>query len=87
MAAPGANPPFTIANTMFDCGITDAVLFYGDTKASRIATEIFEEKFTSCMDKTYVELDDDLKSYSTLTTAHGQIRLIPGHKKNIKAFI
>ena len=38
------------------------------------------------MDKTYVKLDADLKSYSTLTSAHGQIRLTPGHKKNIKTF-
>ena len=87
MAAPGANPPFTLANAMSDCGITDAALFDGDTKASRIATEVFDNDFTSCMDKTYVELYDDLKSYSTLTAAHGQIRLTPGHKKNIKAFI
>ena len=39
------------------------------------------------MDKTYVKLDDDLNSYSTLTASHGQISLSPGHKKNIKAFI
>ena len=83
MAAPGANPPFTPANTMFYCGITDAVLFDGDAKASRIATEIFDDNFASCMYKTDVELDDDLRSYSTLTAAHGQIRLTPGHKKNI----
>ena len=38
------------------------------------------------MDKKYVKLDDELKSYSTLINAHGQIRLPPGHKKNIKAF-
>ena len=80
MAAPGANTPFTLANTMSYCGIMD-------TKASRIATELFDEDFTSCMDKTYVEVDNYLKSYSTLTAAHGQIRLTPGHKKNIKAFL
>ena len=39
------------------------------------------------MDKTYIKLDDELKSYSTLTATHGHIRLTPGHKKNIKAFI
>ena len=87
MAAPGANPPFMLANAIFDCGITDAALFDGNTKASRIATEIFDDDFTSCMDKTYVELDDDLKSYYILTAAHGQIRLTPGHKKNIKSII
>ena len=87
MGAPGANPPFKLANDIFDCGITDAALFDGDTKASRIATELLDNDFTSCMDKTYVELDNDLKSYSTLTGAHGQIRLTPSHKKNIKALI
>ena len=62
MAAPGANPPFTLANAMFDCGTMDAVLFDSDAKASRINTELFDHDFTSCMDKTYVKLDDDLKS-------------------------
>ena len=87
MAAPGANPPFKLLNAMFNYGITDAVLFDGDAKVSRIATELFDNNFTPCMDNTYVQLDDDLKSYSTLTAAHGQIRLTPGHKKNIKVFI
>ena len=87
MAAPGANPPFTRVNAMFDCGIVDAVLFVGNTKAIRIATELFDDDFTSCMDKTYVQLDGDLNSYSTLTPSHSQIRLTHGLKKNIKAFI
>ena len=87
MEAPGANPPFTFESAMFDCGITDAVLFEKNTKASRIATELFDDDFTSCMDKTYVKIDDELKLYSALTAAHGQIRLKPGHKNNIKAFI
>ena len=76
-----------LANPMSDCGITDATLFDGDTKAIRIATEIFDNDFTSCMDNTYIELDDELDSYPTITAAHGQIRLTPRHKKNIKAFI
>ena len=54
MAAPGANPPFTLANAMINCGITDAALFDGDTKAIRITTELFYGDFPSCMDKTYV---------------------------------
>ena len=84
MAAQGAIPTFTLANDMYDCGIMYAVLFEGDTKASRIATELFDGDFTSCMYKTYVKLDDDLKSYYTLTAAHGQIRLTPVHKNNIR---
>ena len=82
MEAPGTNPPFTLASAMFDCGTTDAALFDGDTKSTRIYTELFNDNFTLCMDKTYVEIDDDLKSYSTLTAAHGKIRIAHGHKKN-----
>ena len=56
---------------MFNLGITDTVLFDGDTKEIRIATELFDNDFTSCTDNTYIKLDDDLKSYSTLTSAYG----------------
>ena len=62
MAAPGPNPPFKLVNDMLDCGITDAVLFDGNTKASRIATELFDDNLTSCIDKMYVKLDYDFKS-------------------------
>ena len=72
---------------MFDCGITDDVLFYRNTKVSRSAAELFDDNFTPYVDKTYVEIDDELKSFSTLTTTHVQISQTPGHKKNIKAFI
>ena len=54
MAAPGANPTFTLANAMFDWGTMDSALFYGNTKASRIVTELFDDDYTTCMDKTYV---------------------------------
>ena len=47
MAAPGTNPPFALANAMFDCGITDDVLFDRYTKVSRSATELFDKNFTS----------------------------------------
>ena len=82
-----ANPPFTAADAMFNYGIADAILFDGNTKAIRIATVPFDDDFTSRMDTTYIELDDDLKSYSNLTAAHGQLRLTPVHKKDINAFI
>ena len=52
MTATGTNPPFALVNAMFDCGITDAALFDGYTKASKIATKLFDDDITSCMDKT-----------------------------------
>ena len=39
------------------------------------------------MDKTSKELRTDLKTYSDLTIAQGQIRLTPGVKRNIQAYI
>lgn len=53
----------------------------------RIAGDLFSDDFRSVMDKDWSEVTDDLKSYSTLTQTQGQIRLLPGVKKNLKAFI
>ena len=86
-AAPGPNPPFTVANNIFICGVDSPMLFNTSTQAQRIAEELFDDDFSSCMDKTSTELDEELKSYSSLTVTNGQIRLAPGVKRNIRAFI
>ena len=78
---------YTVYNAIMLCGVIDPTYFNGTTKAERIATEIFDDDFQSCMDKTVKELDEDLKSYSALTVANGQIRLTPGIKRNIRAFL
>ena len=52
-----------------------------------VADDIFDNLFTTCMDMTFKELDDHFKTYSDLTVAQGQIRLRPGTRKNIKAFV
>ena len=81
-------PPLnTVYNAMILCGVDDNANFNGETAAQRIAAEVFDDDFASCMDKTLPELDDDFKSYSSLTAQNGQIRLNPGVKKRIKAFI
>ena len=72
---------------IFTCGVTDPALFNGNTQAQRIAGELFDDDFEACIDKTMSEIDEDMKSYSSLTMANGQIRLSPGQKKNIKAFV
>ena len=58
-----------------------------ETQAQRIADDIFDNRFASCMDITFKELDDHFKTYSDLTIAQGQICLCPGPHKNIKAFV
>jgi hypothetical protein len=77
---------------MVVCGVNDEALFDGDTAAQRIATDLFGDDFVTCMDKSFTELDSEFKTYSDLTQNHltqnqGQIRLLPGTKRMIKAFI
>jgi hypothetical protein len=78
---------FTVKEAMIGCGVNNVDEFLGDTPAFRLATDIFGDDFSTCMDKTFEELDGDFKTYSDLTQAQGQIRLLPGVKRNIKSFI
>ena len=78
-ARPGANPLFTVVNAMFIFGINRPTLFQGDSQAKRISSKIFDYDFMSCMDRTIKKIDDDSKSYSTLTSANGQICLNPAN--------
>ena len=55
--------------------------FQGDSQADQIAGEVFDYDLVSCMDKTVKSLDDELKSYSTLTAANGQICLTRDRKR------
>ena len=57
------------------------------TKAERMASDLFNDDYVSCMDKTMEELDPEFKSYSDLSANQGQIRLLPGIKNRIRAFI
>ena len=84
MAAPIMH---TVEDAIILCGVNDTTSFNGDTKAERIADDVFDDDFQSCMDKTIKELDEDLKSYSALTIGNGQIRLTPGNKRNIRGLM
>ena len=50
---PSVNPPSTVANAMFICGINSPTIFQGDPQAERISEEIFDDDFMSCMNKTF----------------------------------
>ena len=80
-------PVYTVRDAMIACGINDAKLFMNKTEAQRIATDLFQDSFNTCMNKTFDKVDSDLKTYSVLTLANGQIRITPGQKNNLKAFI
>ena len=77
----------TVLDALIACGVDNVGLFMDETPAQRIADDIFDNLFTTCMDMTFKELDDFFKTYSDLTIAQGQIRLRPGTRKNIKAFV
>ena len=80
-------PNFTVRDAMVRCGASDTIIFDGRSVAQRLAGDIFLDDFATCMDKTFDEVNSDLKTYSELTVAQGQIRLLPGIKNNIRAFI
>eukprot|EP00980_Cylindrotheca_fusiformis_P018606 scaffold6163_cov78-Cylindrotheca_fusiformis.AAC.2 len=69
------------------CGLNDVNQFKGETNAQRIASQVFSDDFASCMDKSFDDLTEDLKSFSCLTAAQGQIRLVPGVRRKIQDYI
>jgi hypothetical protein len=71
----------------FTCGDDNAVRFMDQTQDERFAEDVFDVRFASCMDLTFKELDDHFKTYADLTAAQRQIRVRPGARKNIKAFV
>ena len=77
----------TVVDAMSACGVDHDHLFMDETQAQRLANDIFDDLFTTCLDITYKELDEHFKTYSDLTAAQGQIRVRPGVRKNIKAFV
>ena len=77
----------TVADAMAACGVDHDHLFMDETQTQRLASDIFGDEFSSCLDITFKELDDHFKTYSDLTVAQGQIRVRPGTRKNIKAFV
>ena len=83
----GVPARYTIREAMEECGVSNQDVFEDKTQAERLASDLFSDDFNTCMDKTHEELDSDFKTYSDLTQAQGQIRITPGVKKNIKAFL
>jgi hypothetical protein len=80
----------TIEEALTLCGVladTNNVLFNAANAATRISADVFNDNFSTCMDLSFTELEDSWKTYSGLTINEGRIRLLPGTKVNIKAFV
>ena len=78
---------YTVVDAMVICGMDHDTLSLEETKAQRLASDIFGDQFSSSMDITTVkELDEHFKTYSDLTIVQGQIRVRPWHTKEHKGF-
>ena len=67
---------FMIRDDFIAFSVNDVALYDVETAAAQLANDIFDDDFSACMDKTFEDLDDNLKAYSIMNLANGQIRLI-----------
>jgi len=61
----------TLRLLLTSVGVDGVVKFSGATNAQQIVVDMFDDDFISCMDKSYEEIEADIKSYSTLTVVQG----------------
>ena len=73
----GLPPVFTVYQAMMSAGVNDTDNFNGQSSAERLAEDIFDNDFVSCMDKSQADVEADFKSFSSLTLLQGQIRILP----------
>ena len=78
---------YTVKDAMVLCGLDDTDQHQGQSQAERFAADIFIDSFDMCLDKTVEEVNDDIKQYITLTQNQGQIRINPGSRQKIQAFM
>jgi hypothetical protein len=78
----------TIVDAMVACVVEHDTLFQDETQAQRLASDIFGNHFSACLDVTpFKELDEHFKTYGDLTAVQGRIQVRVGTRKNIKAFV
>lgn len=82
-----AAPNHTVLEGIIRCGVSNALTPGINTSpAMRIATQIFADDFASCMDMTDLQIDASMKTFTGLTQAQGQVRVMPGVTRHLKAF-
>ena len=86
MSAP-ASTANTVRSLLALAGVDDSVPFNSKTQAQRMSNDMFDDSFESCLDKTFDEIDADLKIYANLTVANGRITIVPRVLRTIKAFV
>ena len=72
---------------MIACGVNEVNLFNVNTTSQRIVAGLLDEILATCMDNSFEDLDQYFKTYSNFTQIQGQIRLMSGTERNMKAVI
>lgn len=70
-----AQAQYAVADALTLCGVlvdTTNLIWNGMNASERIAGEVFNDKFPTCVDITFSELEDDWKTYSNLTVAENK---------------
>ena len=70
----------TVCLLLISIRISDVRIFDVQSDTERLLSDIFDDDFRSCIDKTHEEIELDLKAYYLLTLAQGKIRINPGMK-------
>ena len=77
----------TVTEAMKQCGVDYITQFQNRTSAQTITENVFGDDFYMCLGKTTDELDNNIKSFATLRQNQGQIRIGPGEKMKLVAFM
>ena len=73
----------TIVDAMVACVVEHDTLFQDETQAQRLASDIFGNHFSACLDVTpFKELDEHFKTYGDLTAVQGRIQVRVGTRKH-----
>jgi hypothetical protein len=80
-------PLFTVYDDMVICGIDNAILFQGCTQAERISFEIFSDDFSTTMDVSTEELNEEFQALLGMTAAQGMLRQPQQYMKFLEIYI
>ena len=61
----------TVILSLEACGVPDTIIFDGTTWHEHLANDIFDNDFTSCIDKSVKDLIEEFKDYSILNVNEG----------------
>ena len=82
--------PNTVTSAPTLCGAlsdTDDIIFDGSNTFERIANDVLNDNFNTCIDLKVSDFDKHWNTYVSLTVSEGRIRLRQRNKVNIRDFV